>query len=152
MPGVTEGMLARVMAVDFDTMAARSAAVAGRLDRAAEAHVTCPRGSDLQLDLRDREGIADDGRLTEPGAFGNLPCGEGFIAPRSGEGTMVASSLASLGLADEPARSWSRVDTSSPRKAGPEREFLSRLRHTVRRARTSRSSEWERTTALSSPG
>ena len=33
MPGVTEDMLARVMAVDFDAMAARSQAVAALLDR-----------------------------------------------------------------------------------------------------------------------
>lgn len=104
MPGVTEDMLARVMAIDFDAMAARCAAVAGLLDGGDEAHLTCPRGSDLRLDLRDRRATADDGRLTDPGAFGNLPCGEGFIAPLSGQGTLVASSLASLGLAEEPAR------------------------------------------------
>lgn len=104
MPGVTEDMLARVMAVDFETMAARSGAVAAVLDQASEAHVTCPQGTDFRLDLRDRRGLADDGRLTKPGAFGNLPCGEGFIAPASGEGTVVAVSLSPLGLGDEPAR------------------------------------------------
>jgi leucyl aminopeptidase (aminopeptidase T) len=103
MPGVTEEMLARVMAIDFETMAARSNAVASLLDQAAEARVTCPRGSDLRLDLRDRPGQPDDGRLTSPGAFGNLPCGEAFVAPRRGEGTIVAASLAPLGLTDEPA-------------------------------------------------
>ena len=46
MPGVTEDMLARVMAVDFDTMAARSRAVADVLDRGTRAHVTCPKGTD----------------------------------------------------------------------------------------------------------
>jgi leucyl aminopeptidase (aminopeptidase T) len=91
------------MAIDFTTMATRSHAVAALLDQATEAHVTCPRGSDLRLDLRDREGQPDDGRLTAPGAFGNLPCGEAFIAPRGGEGTVVASSLAPLGLTEEPA-------------------------------------------------
>jgi leucyl aminopeptidase (aminopeptidase T) len=103
MPGVTEDMLARVMAVDFDTMAARSRAVAAALDGASRARVTCPRGSDLTLDLTGRRGIPDDGALTEPGAFGNLPSGEGFIAPLSGAGTLVASSLAPLGLSEDPA-------------------------------------------------
>jgi leucyl aminopeptidase (aminopeptidase T) len=103
MPGVTEEMLARVMAIDFETVAARSGAVAALLDQATEARVTCPRGSDLRLDLRDRVGQPDDGRLTTPGTFGNLPCGEAFIAPRYGEGTIVAASLAPLGLTDEPA-------------------------------------------------
>jgi leucyl aminopeptidase (aminopeptidase T) len=104
MPGVTEDMLARVMTVDFDTMAARSKAVAAALDTATAAHVTCPRGTDLRLALDGRAAISDDGALTTPGAFGNLPCGEGFIAPAYGEGTVVASSLAPLGLSEDPAR------------------------------------------------
>jgi leucyl aminopeptidase (aminopeptidase T) len=102
MPGVTEDMLARVMAVDFDLMAARSRAVARVLDEGASARITCPRGSDLTLDLSGRAGIADDGDLTAPHAFGNLPCGEGFIAPLGGEGRVVASSLGPLGISDEP--------------------------------------------------
>jgi leucyl aminopeptidase (aminopeptidase T) len=103
MPGVTEDMLARVMAVDFDTMAARSRAVAELLTDASTAHITCPRGTDFTLDLSERQGIADDGALTEPGAFGNLPCGEGFIAPLGGEGqVVVAATLAAMGIAEEP--------------------------------------------------
>jgi len=103
MPGVTEDMLARLMAVDFGAMAARSKAVAAVLDAGTGAHVTCPRGTDLRLALDGRAGISDDGELTAPGAFGNLPCGEGFIAPAFGEGTAVASSLTPLGLSIEPA-------------------------------------------------
>jgi leucyl aminopeptidase (aminopeptidase T) len=103
MPGVNEDMLARVMAVDFDAMAARSRAVAAVLSEGTTAHITCPRGTDLVLDLTGREGIADDGDLTAPGAFGNLPAGEGFISPIGGEGTAVVASLASLGLSEERA-------------------------------------------------
>jgi leucyl aminopeptidase (aminopeptidase T) len=104
LPGVTEDMLARLMAADFPLMAARSRAVAELLTAADSAHVTCPRGTDLTLELGDRAGIADDGDLTADGAFGNLPCGEGFISPVGGEGTLVAASLATLGLPDEPVR------------------------------------------------
>jgi leucyl aminopeptidase (aminopeptidase T) len=89
MPTVTADMLTRLMDVDFDTLRARSSALAELLDKADEAHVTCPRGTDLRLDLTGRRGIADDGDLTAPGAFGNLPCGEGFISPAGGEGTMA---------------------------------------------------------------
>jgi leucyl aminopeptidase (aminopeptidase T) len=103
MPGVTEDMLARVMAVDFDAMAARSRAVAALLDEGTVARVTCPRGTQLTLELAGRPGISDDGDLTLAGAFGNMPCGEGFIAPAGGDGRIVASSLAPLGLSDEPA-------------------------------------------------
>jgi leucyl aminopeptidase (aminopeptidase T) len=105
MPHVTADMLARLMAIDFDALGERSRAVAELLDRGEVAHVTCPRGTDLRLDLRGRQGIADDGDLTAQGAFGNLPCGEGFIAPAGGEGTLVARSLAAIGLTrGHPAR------------------------------------------------
>lgn len=102
MPGADADMLARVMAVDFERMAARSRAVAALLDSGTSARITCPRGSDARLDLSDRPGIVDDGDLRAPGAFGNLPCGEGFIAPLSGEGRIVASSLAPLGISEQP--------------------------------------------------
>jgi leucyl aminopeptidase (aminopeptidase T) len=104
LPGVTEDMLARLMSADFDAMAKRCAAVAQLLSQADEAHLTCPLGTDFRLDLRGRDGIADDGDLTADGVFGNLPCGEGFIAPAGGEGTIVAQTEPLTGLQDEPLR------------------------------------------------
>ena len=87
MPHVTADMLARLMSIDFDRLGSALARARGRCStRAREAHITCPRGTDLTLDLTGRSGIADDGDLTAPGAFGNLPCGEGFIAPAGGSG------------------------------------------------------------------
>jgi leucyl aminopeptidase (aminopeptidase T) len=127
MPGVTEDMLARVMAVDFDTMAGRSKAVAAVLDEGTRAHVTCPRGTDLRLSLEGRAGISDDGDLTEPGAFGNLPCGEGFIAPAFGEGTVVTSSLAMLGLSEEPATLTVAEGRLVAADRGPGPEFIELL-------------------------
>ena len=125
MPGATEEMLARVLAGDIDTMIVRSRTLAALIDGADSAHVTCPRGTDLTLDLTGRAGQADDGVLDTPGAFGNLPAGEGFVAPLSGEGTVVASSLAGLGLSDPPARLTVRdgrlaqaVDGSGPELLG----------------------------------
>ena len=97
-------MLARLMACDFETMAARSRRVAELLGEAGEARLSCPRGSEMTFDLSGREGIPDDGDLSAGGAFGNLPCGEGFISPLSGEGTLYAVSLGGLGLPDEPVR------------------------------------------------
>jgi len=105
MPTVTADMLARLMDADFDLLRARSRALADLLSAADEAHVSCPRGTDLRLDLSGREAVADDGDLTAPGSFGNLPCGEGFVAPRGGEGTVATRSLASIGMVSgHPAR------------------------------------------------
>ena len=104
LPGVTADMLARLMSTDFDALAARCRAVAALLTAADDAHLTCPRGTDLRLDLRGRDGISDEGDLGAPGAFGNLPCGEGFMSPAGGEGTIATSVLAAVGLTDEPVR------------------------------------------------
>jgi leucyl aminopeptidase (aminopeptidase T) len=103
LPGVTEEMLARVMSADMDGLRRKGHAVAEALDRASEAHITDANGTDLRLDISDRDAIPDAGELTEPGAFGNLPCGEGFISPAGGQGTLVIDgSLAGIGLVDEP--------------------------------------------------
>jgi leucyl aminopeptidase (aminopeptidase T) len=115
------------MDVDFEVLGARSQAVTELLTRADEAHVTCPRGTDLHLDLTDRQAIADDGDLTAPGSFGNLPCGEGFVAPLSGEGTVATRSLAAIGLVQgHPARLTVEGGRLT-QAAGPEGERLYEL-------------------------
>jgi len=127
MPGVTEDMLARTMAVDFAVMAARSRVIAELLDSASSAHVSCPQGSDFTLELTGRVGLPDDGDLTAAGAFGNLPAGESFIAPLSGSGTIVAASLAPLGLSDEPATLTIQDGRIVAAEGGLGPEYLKRL-------------------------
>jgi leucyl aminopeptidase (aminopeptidase T) len=105
LPGVTEDMLARVMSADVGEVRRRSIAVAERLTNGSEAHITCANGSDLRIGLSGRAGIEDSGDLAAPGAFGNLPCGEGFIAPMEGtsEGKLVVDgSIAGLGVLGSP--------------------------------------------------
>ncbi len=105
MPTATEDLVARVMAADVDGLRRRGTAIADILTAGAEAHVTDANGSDLRIGLGDREAIPDAGDLSAPGAFGNLPCGEGFIAPIEGtaEGRLVVDgTIASLGLVKAP--------------------------------------------------
>jgi leucyl aminopeptidase (aminopeptidase T) len=103
LPGVTEQMLARVMSADMEGLRRKGHAVADALDGASEARITDVNGTDLTLDLSGREAIPDAGELTARGAFGNLPCGEGFISPAGGHGTLVIDgSLAGIGLVEEP--------------------------------------------------
>jgi leucyl aminopeptidase (aminopeptidase T) len=128
MPGVTEEMLTRVMAGDIDAMVRRSREVGALLDAGARAHVTCPLGTDLIVDLRGRTGMADDGMLTAPGAFGNLPAGEGFIAPAGAAGTVLASSLAGIGVSERPARLEVRDGRIVDARGGGGPELLGQLR------------------------
>jgi leucyl aminopeptidase (aminopeptidase T) len=105
LPGVTEDMLARLMNADLAEMRRRSWAVAEMLNRGTEAHLTCPNGTDLRLGLEGRMAIADGGELSTRGAFGNLPCGEGFIAPVEGSGDgilVIDGSIAEIGQLETP--------------------------------------------------
>ncbi|HYH61635.1 MAG TPA: aminopeptidase [Solirubrobacterales bacterium] len=107
LPHVTEDILGRVMLADMAELKRRGRAVAQILTEADEVRITCPNGTDLRMSLAGRIAISDDGDLTAPGAFGNLPCGEGFISPRhdEGEGTLVVDGThGSLGLPSEPTR------------------------------------------------
>jgi len=105
MPGVTGEMLARVMAADLRLLRKRGASVGRALGAGAEARITCAHGSDLRLGLEDRTAIVDAGALNMRGAFGNIPCGEAFIAPLEGtaEGTLVVDgSIAGIGRVSGP--------------------------------------------------
>ena len=104
MPTATEELVARVMSADVEGLRRRGAAIAELLTAGAEARITDANGSDLRLGLGEREGILDAGDLSAPGAFGNLPCGEGFIAPieGTGEGKLVIDgTIAAIGRVAE---------------------------------------------------
>jgi aminopeptidase len=106
LPGVSEEMLARVMSADMDQLRRRGEALAALLTAGSEATISDGNGTQLRLGLGDREAIPDAGDLTAPGAFGNLPAGEGFIAPIEGttEGTLVVDgTIGGIGRVSERA-------------------------------------------------
>jgi leucyl aminopeptidase (aminopeptidase T) len=105
MPGITEEVFRRALAVDYDELKRAGEWLAAQLSAASTCRVTAPGGTDLRLELSGRSGISDDGDLSAVGAFGNLPAGEAFIAPleTSGEGTIVFDgALGGYGLLEEP--------------------------------------------------
>jgi len=106
MPGVTPEMLSRVMGADMKLLRKRGSSIGRALGAGAEARITCAHGTDLRIGLEDRTAIVDAGALNMKGAFGNIPCGEAFIAPVEGsaEGTLVVDgSIARVGKVDGPA-------------------------------------------------
>jgi leucyl aminopeptidase (aminopeptidase T) len=107
LPGVTEEMLARLMNGDLEEMRRRGWAIVNTMNRGSQVRITDVNGTDLRLSIEGREGIVDAGELSGRGAFGNLPCGEGFIAPVEGtaEGTLVVDgSIAAVGLVESPVQ------------------------------------------------
>jgi leucyl aminopeptidase (aminopeptidase T) len=63
--------------------------------------------SELRFSIRGRDGRASTGRLLTPGAFGNLPSGEAYLAPLEGtaEGELIVNaSVAGVGRVEAPVR------------------------------------------------
>ena len=105
LPTVTEDIFRRAIPIDYAAMTRRGAAIAELITRADSVRITSPRGTDATLSVRGREGRNDDGDLRAPGAFGNLPAGEAYVAPVEveGDGVLVFDgSIAGYGLLDEP--------------------------------------------------
>lgn len=105
MPTITEDIMARTLATDYQGIRERTEPLAELLSRSSEARLTSPAGTDLRLSLKGRTGHADTGIFTEAGAFGNLPAGEAYIAPLEGtaRGIIVFDgSVAGVGRIEQP--------------------------------------------------
>jgi leucyl aminopeptidase (aminopeptidase T) len=105
LPAISEDLFRRGLPVDYAELRRIGERVAAALTAAATCRVTSPSGTDLVLTLEGRSAIVDDGNLCAPGAFGNLPAGEVYIAPieAHAEGSIVFDgSLSGYGLLPEP--------------------------------------------------
>lgn len=107
MSGLTEGTFAEALPIDYALLRARSSELAARLTSADSCRIASVAGTELTLSLAGRSAVSDDGQLQVPGAFGNLPAGEAYIAPLEtiGTGTVVFDgALADYGLLREPLK------------------------------------------------
>ena len=105
MPGITEEVFRRALAVDYGELKRAGEWLAAQLTAASSCRLTSPAETDLALELAGRSGLNDDGDLSAVGAFGNLPAGEAFISPLEtlGEGMIVYDgALGGYGLLEQP--------------------------------------------------
>jgi leucyl aminopeptidase (aminopeptidase T) len=79
------------MLVDWQALAERTGRLAAAVNRGVAIEVEAPNGSRMRFGKEGRPAAGDDGILTAPGSFGNLPAGEVYLAPLEGtsEGVMV---------------------------------------------------------------
>jgi aminopeptidase len=91
LPNFDPEMFFTSMRVDWASLSERTRRLAREVNKAEEIIVTCPNGTSMRFGKRGRAAAADDGLLTSPGSFGNLPAGEVYLAPLEGTsaGTMV---------------------------------------------------------------
>lgn len=108
MPAITEEIILRTFCVDYTAVRNRVNRVCDLLDAGNEVRVRSAAGTDLVLSISGRMAHGRKGGIYRwPGEWGNLPCGEAFIAPVEGsaEGVYVVdASMSGFGRVDMPVR------------------------------------------------
>jgi len=91
LPHFDPDMFGSSMNVDWTLLAERTARLVAAVNRAEWVNVECPNGTAMHICKRGRDAGGDDGLLSKPGSFGNMPAGEAYLAPLEGEshGVMV---------------------------------------------------------------
>jgi len=91
LPHFDPEMFFTAMRVDWHALAERTSRLAAEVNRAVAVEVTTANGTRMRFGKVGRKAEGDDGLLTRPGSFGNLPAGEVYLAPLEGtsEGVMV---------------------------------------------------------------
>ncbi len=107
MPGISEEMFEKgAMTADYAAVEALTLKVAERLTKAKKATIQ-KEDCTLVLDLENRNGVASTGVYRKPGQSGNLPSGEGYIAPmeNGSNGEMIIDgSMVGVGKLESPLR------------------------------------------------
>lgn len=102
--GLDEPLLAAMTVGDVQAVAASVRSLAAKLEGSVGVRIVTEAGTDLTLSWAGRSFHLETGLLREPGAVGNLPAGEVYIAPleESAEGRLVVDlSLGDIDL-DRP--------------------------------------------------
>jgi leucyl aminopeptidase (aminopeptidase T) len=91
MPLFDVSMFEGSMNVDWRSLRKKTESIAKTVNKAVSVEIKTPNGSHIVLSKNKRQALSDTGILTKPGAFGNLPAGEVFLAPVEGtaEGRLV---------------------------------------------------------------
>ena len=105
MPGVDIARLEGLLDIDYDELRAREEELARLLEGHTRVRLSTPAGTDVTFEIGGRPVYRDNGDLSQPGAFGNLPAGEVCLAPLEGtaEGVVkIDGSIGGIGRVKEP--------------------------------------------------
>ena len=102
LPGITESVFVTGLDADYEAIEAHSETLHEQVKDADEIRVTSPQGTDITVEIGDREWLLDTGIVHDAGGFSNLPAGEIFVSPESANGTYVVDgTMRPHGLLDE---------------------------------------------------
>lgn len=106
MPGITAEIILETFFQDYEAVKTRVNQICDLLDQTETIRVRAEAGTDITFNIRQRRGRGRKGGIyTEKGDWGNLPCGEAFIAPveRTAQGMYVIdASISRMGKVKEP--------------------------------------------------
>jgi len=91
MPLFDAAMFEGAMNVNWKEIDRRTRGIAKIVNKAETVEIKTPNGTCISFSKKGRKAESDTGILTAPGAFGNLPAGEVYLAPLEGtaEGRLV---------------------------------------------------------------
>jgi len=102
LPGITESVFVTGLDADYEAIKAHSETLHEQVVGAEEIRVTSPQGTDITVEIGDREWLLDTGIVHDAGGFSNLPAGEIFVSPESATGTYVVDgTMRPHGLLDD---------------------------------------------------
>jgi len=104
MPGISlEMMESGGITADFLAIRDNAFELKSILDSVNEVRITTDLGTDIFLNVKGCDWRVDHGICHLPGYSSNLPAGEVFVAPKSGNGVFVVDgSMGGLGILDTP--------------------------------------------------
>ncbi|MBN1224967.1 MAG: aminopeptidase, partial [Candidatus Aminicenantes bacterium] len=128
MPGITAETVLRTFTQDYEPIRRRVNLLCDLLDEADGVGITSDLGTDLTFRVKGRRGRGRRaGIYTEKGSWGNLPCGEAFIAPIEGTANgvyFVDASHSGTGKIREPIRVEVREGRAQKLTGGEQSETL----------------------------
>ena len=102
LPGITESVFVTGLDADYEAIETHSETLHEQVKAADEIRVTSPQGTDITVEIGDREWLLDTGIVHDAGGFSNLPAGEIFVSPESATGTYVVDgTMRPHGLLDD---------------------------------------------------
>jgi leucyl aminopeptidase (aminopeptidase T) len=105
MSGINTDVFSRAADVDWRKLGINTRRIAAQLSAANKINIVSQNGSSLIIDKHDVVASVDDGRLSSPGAFGQIPAGEVTVALPGCHCNGVISiegSLSPLGKVEQP--------------------------------------------------
>ncbi|QLH80937.1 aminopeptidase [Halosimplex pelagicum] len=102
LPAITETVFETGLNADYDRIADTCEDIFSQVADAEEIRVVTDRGTDITLECGAADWYQDTGIVHEPGKMTNLPAGEVFTSPTSGDGIFVVDgTMRPHGLLDD---------------------------------------------------